>query len=119
MIIIKIENLDKVKKAFEMFPVKMGQEVEIALKKSAFEVESESKKVTPVLSTRLRSSIIASDVRKTFVTISPHTDYMVLVHEGLGTNKRKGRRPYMEWGVASANSRIQKFFEEAVNNAIK
>ena len=119
MITIRIKNANEIKRAFQNYPIKTEIEISRAVKKSAFEVEREAKPATPVDTGRLRSSILVDTVTKTRATISPHTDYALTVHEGLGYGRNSRPRRFMKEGVDKAIYNINKYFEEALKNAIK
>ena len=114
---IKIDNLDEIARLMRKFPEPMFRNIQIALKKSAFNVERESKQVTPVRTGVLKSSIYTK-IGKYQATVSPDTDYAYAVHEGLGTNRHKGRRPYMETGARTSEKKIIRYFEEATQKAL-
>ncbi len=107
MIKIRIKNLIKLQNTVKEFPHFLDTELSKNLAKAAFLVERESKIETPVLTGRLRSSI-RTKLQPRRATISPHTNYAFFVHEGMGTNKRKGRRPFMQKGLKTAEPGIQR-----------
>lgn len=113
MITIKLKNFDKIQETLKKSPRKMGQELAVAIKKSALMIERESKKLTPVDTGRLRSSIV-SDIRPMRATIAPHTDYAIFVHEGTRYMKS---RPFMKEGVEKVD--VNKYFEQAIENTLK
>ena len=115
MITIKITGLNEVIKKFEKMPRDFITEMDKAVKRSAYLVEGEAKKVTPVLTGRLRASI--SSIFSTLQAIvSPHTDYAIYVHEG---TRFMERRPFMKWGVEKAVDAIKKEFQKAVQILIE
>jgi len=65
------------------------------IKKLSFKVQRESKKLTPVRTGFLRSSIIVwlDPLRG---LIHPYAHYAIYVHEGTGRMKS---RPFMQWGL--------------------
>lgn len=66
----------------------------------SFEIERESKKVTPVDTGRLRSSIVTEIGGAGLkATVGPDVYYDIFVHEG--TRKMRAR-PFMTWGVEAA-----------------
>ena len=119
MITIRIENINEIKSAFQKYPIKMEREIGIAIKKSVFEVEREAKPITPVDTGRLRSSILVDTLTKTRATISPHTEYALTVHEGLGYGRNSRPRRFMKEGADKAMDNINRYFKEAINNALK
>lgn len=73
------------------------------IQKIGYLVEGEAKRVTPVDTGRLRSSIVPlSSIVDIGVVVRPTVNYAYFVHEGLGSNKRYGRRPFMEQGAEKA-----------------
>ena len=82
--------------------IDLNRPVNVGLDKFAFAILSESKKVTPVDTGRLRGS---ERVDKAFMQriIAPHTDYAIHVHEG---TFRMRARPYMLHGLAAAMQRL-------------
>ena len=96
------EKIDKdVQRFFRRLPGHIRSALNTAIKKSAFLIERESKKVTPVLTGRLRASIFTT-INPMRATIEPKTDYAFIVHQ---------RNPYMERGVKNAERGIQRIFE--------
>ncbi len=114
---IRIDNLDEITRLMRKFPEPMFRNIQIALRKSALNVELESKKVTPFRTGRLRASIY-TEVSKHQAKVAPNTHYAYVVHEGLGTNKYKGRRPYMETGARTSEKKILQYFEEATQKTL-
>ena len=84
------------------------------VKKLAFIVEGESKKVSPVDTGRMRSSI-SVDLEPLTATIGPHVRYDYFVHEG---TRFMAARPFMLWGAESASSRFDPIFEKDVKSFI-
>lgn len=128
---ITIDNLDQIQTAFKIYPDQMRKAIQNAVAKSALLVEREAKILTPVRTGRLRSSILVESstlqptsysnkgemyditprpVEALEALVSPHTDYAEVVHT---------RIPYMVGGASSANSKIQKIFQDAVNSVLK
>ena len=115
-IIIEIKvNAEKVARAFKQAPKNLGKNLSIAVVKSSFLVERESKVVTPIDTGRLRASI-ATQIKPLSAIISPHTNYAVFVHEG--TRFMTGR-PFMERGAKASERRIEGLFTKAVDNTLK
>lgn len=110
---IKVDA-EKVVRAFRNAPTNLGRNLSIAVVKSGFLVEGESKRVTPVDTGRLKGSI-ATEVKPLSAIIAPNTNYAVFVHEG---TRFMRSRPFMEWGVKSSLARIQDFFEKAVDDTL-
>ena len=106
---ITIRGIKKLMKSISVMPSTIDKEMTKALLRAGYAVEEKSKRITPVLTGRLRSSIRTRlRANGKSVEISPHTQYAYVVHEGLGTSKRKGRRPYMERGLENARPQINR-----------
>ena len=108
-ITIKVTGLDAVIKKFENMPREFITEMDKSVKRSAYLVEGESKKVTPVDTGRLRASInsVFSILQ---AIIAPHTNYAIYVHR---------RKPFMQWGAENAIDDIKREFERAVKFLIE
>lgn len=90
------------------------------IKKLAFLVEREAKKVTPVRTGRLRASVrVEPMVKPLEAIIQPHTDYAIFVHEG---TRFMRARPFMFWGAESAvkgyEQRVAKDLDEMIQSKI-
>jgi len=96
----------KAQRFFIKLPIHLKMALNTAIKKSAFIVEREAKKVTPVLTGRLRSSIFTI-IEPLKATVQPRTNYAIFVHEG--TNKMKAR-PFMVEGGKNASKQIEQIF---------
>lgn len=131
MIVVEIKNAKEISDAFKKAPDKLKSELTKAINKSAFLVEREAKKLTPVRTGRLRASILVESfkerpgsysnkgelypisprpVSELEALISPHTDYAIYVHD---------RIPFMTGGAGMADREIQQSFKQAVDNALK
>ncbi len=84
----------------------LGEEV----KKLSFMVEGEAKRVAPVDTGRMRSSI-SVELQPLSAIIAPHVNYDYFVHEG---TRFMAARPFMLWGADSASSRFDPVFEKDV-----
>ncbi|HBX15905.1 MAG: hypothetical protein UV20_C0009G0020 [Candidatus Magasanikbacteria bacterium GW2011_GWA2_42_32] len=107
-----IQDLEK---KIRNVPDKIKNYLTLAIKKSAFEIEAEAKKVTPVDTGRLRASIFTT-LFPLIAIVQPKTNYAIFVHEG--TSKMSGR-PFMKEGADNAKRSIDKYFTEAIRQAIK
>jgi len=103
-ITITLKGLDEVVKKFKDMPSDFISEMDKAIKRSAYLVEGEAKKVTPVITGRLRASI-SSVFNILQAIIAPHTDYAIYVHR---------RKPFMKWGAEKAVDAIKKEFGNAI-----
>lgn len=100
-----IPNLGKVGSALKA--IRLGAELQGMIKELAFGVEAEAKKSftgfspVPIRTGTLRRSITTS-IGNLSASIAPHVNYAIFVHEGLGSSRRYGRRPFMEEGLERA-----------------
>ncbi len=113
---IKIKNLDAILRAFKAAPKIMTSELSRAIKKSAFKIEGTSKRLTPVDTGRLRASHRTKfGVRQLSAMVSTNVDYAIFVHEG---TSRVEARPFLSDAVEVEQRNIDKFFTQAVDNAL-
>lgn len=104
---IKIEGQEKLNRlARNATKVNIKSITDGVLLKAVYLVERYAKKITPVDTGFLRSSIRLIDSRKGFKRLGPNADYAVAVHEGLGSNRSYGKRPFMEWGVKDSQNEM-------------
>ncbi len=116
---IEIKNLKKFKKALRNSPTIAKKELKLALTESVINWQRESGIRTPVDTGTLRRGVISMGsvrVEKTKAIISPNVEYALYVHEG--TSKMR-KRPFFQWGLDSAKSKIQKIFTKRINNVLK
>ncbi len=125
MIKIEIKGLNKAIDKFGMMSPKMKKELGIAVRKSAIRVGDKAKPITPWDSTRMRTSIRA-DIDPFRAVIEPHVEYAIYIHEGtkkyplyMPPKKPGTFRQFMKIGAKRATPEIQRFFDEAVEKAIK
>lgn len=111
---ISIANLPEIKAAFGQAPALMRRELNTAIKKSIFTIQSQSMRNTPVLTGRLRAST-SSQFQDLKGTIGTHTNYDIFVHNGTRYMKA---RPYLKDAVESESEVVQRFFTLAVNNVL-
>ena len=119
MIEIHLEKIAELQNGLKILPEKIKIGVGRAISTLAFIVEREAKLNTPVDTGRLMGSIRADYITLTEASISPHTDYAFYVHEGKGSNRKYGRRPFMEIGEAKANEQEQEVFNSEIEQAVK
>lgn len=101
---MQITGLDKLQKiANNLGRVQGNKVIDKAIQTAAFIVEGESKKVTPVDTGFLRSSITTAYGHQK-ATISPRAAYGLFVHEG--TKFFKGR-PFFEIGAQNAKPEVE------------
>lgn len=107
---VQIKNLPQIRAAFRKAPALTVRRVNDAIKKSAFNIERESKIRTPVLTGFLRAS---HQTRFSMLKgeIEPMANYAGYVH--WGTRRMRGR-PFLLQAVETSEHAIQRFFTEAV-----
>lgn len=113
-IAIKIKNLPQIKAAFNKAPFLMTKELNTAIKKSIFTIQSKSMVNTPVLTSRLRSSH-KSMFQNLRGEVATNTDYDVYVHWGTRFMKA---RPFMLQAVESSDAEVNRFFTKAVDDVL-
>lgn len=112
---LEFKNYNKIKKDFKGTPKQFLKTLKLVVKKAAFLVERESKRVTPVDTGRLRASIYTT-LKPTMATVQPKTNYAYFVHEG--TSRTSGR-PFMRIGLENAEEDINKMFNKEFDRVIK
>lgn len=95
---------------FGQLPMHIKRALNNAIRKSAFLVERESKRVAPVDTGRLRSSIFTI-IEPLKATVQPRTNYAIFVHEG---TFKMASRPFMREGGERARSAIERVFNEEI-----
>ena len=125
MIKIKIKGISKLIKKFNGIPPRLKEHIHIALKKSAFLVESQAKPITPFDTGRLRGSIRV-DLYPYKAIIGPHVYYAIFVHEGTRRwplsvpPKKPGTvRQFMKIGAEKSVSRIQDIFNIEIKKSLE
>lgn len=98
---LNIKTIPSFKKVGGAF-TRMGNKKHLkeALTQFSFLIESESKKVAPVDTGRLRASIFTR-IQGFSATIKPNTNYAGFVHWG---TRYMRARPFMKWGFSKADS---------------
>jgi len=117
-ITIRVDGLEDIKQAFSRFPDTVGPFLRTAATKSAFAVEGEAKKGTPVDTGRLRASIATSlgiASRGLGSVVQTNVYYAIYVHEG--TRYMRGR-PYMQQGAEAASGKIEQYYKEEIEKAL-
>lgn len=113
-IAVQITNLPQIRAAFAQAPQITAKYLDKAIKKSALAIEGASKTLTPV-----RTGFLRASHQVTFAplqaTIMPTADYAIYVHQG--TKYMKGR-PFLFDAVQAEESDLQKFFTDAVQDAL-
>jgi hypothetical protein len=120
---LEIQNLNKIKDALSKAPALTIKEVDEAVKKSIYEVERESKELTPVDTGRLRGGYrINFSILKGKISIKPRktkkgkTNYAIYVHENLKAHHKVGEAKFLEKGMNIAKKNIEKYFNQAIKN---
>ncbi|HLB57764.1 MAG TPA: HK97-gp10 family putative phage morphogenesis protein [Gammaproteobacteria bacterium] len=108
-------SIKKFESMFSALPAEIKTGIKTALVKASFLVEGESKKITPVDTGRLRSSIFTTIYDK-YATVEPKTNYAIFVHEG--TKRMKGR-PFMTNALDTSKEKITKIFGDEIENSLK
>lgn len=95
--------------------IQMGAALQRAISVIAYQIERDSKKVTPVDTGRLRASIF-TDIGNLRAVVAPHTEYAGFVHEGTRYMKA---RPFMMWGTDSALTTLEGVVAGKIEEEIK
>lgn len=111
---IRITNLPQIKAAFSKAPQLMSQQLNIAIKKTLFTVESAGKPTTPVDTGRLRASWYTRFGNFRGET-GTNTNYDIFVHNG---TRFMRARPYLYNAVKFTENRVENFFTQAVDNVL-
>lgn len=127
---IKIDA-DKVAQAFKQAPLKLGKEMFTALQGSQIKVTEMAKRaITDLVYSQpyrtpgytrtghLRKMILPGAITKFTAIVGNEVPYAYYVHEGKGTSRSYGRRPYMELGAKASEKAIEEFFTKAVDNTL-
>jgi len=122
---IRIDGLDKLNSKFNRFSPMLKTELNKAILKSAYEIERETKPITPVDTGRLRSSI-RKRISNLEAVISPTTKYAIFVHEGTRrwplriSPKVAGTvRQFLKEGAKRATPRIHRYFKDALRITVE
>lgn len=107
---VKISNLAQIKRAFGKAPQLTTKYVNAAIRLSIFQIESDSKRNTPVDTGYLRSSH-QSAFRDLYGELMPKAYYAIYVHEG--TYKMRAR-PFLLNAVKSNESYVQEQFTKGM-----
>lgn len=110
-----IPTLKRVNEKLSKIPRRIDKGLSALIKRTAFEIEGEAKKVTPVDTGRLRASIY-TDIRPMFASIQPKTNYAIYVHDG--TRYMKGR-PFMTIAAEKVGDRVGRDLKITIKKAIK
>jgi HK97 gp10 family phage protein len=115
---LEIKNLDKLVNAMQRFPKEAGAALREASMRGALMVEGQAKRLTPVDTGRLRSSIASSlgvlDHGLSSI-VSTNVVYAVYVHEG---TKRMRPRPFMREAANMKSKDIEMEFTRSIENVL-
>jgi len=111
---IKSDDIVKLQKYFRSNPRLVEKYTNVAMKKSMFTLERESKIEAPVLTGRLRSSV-STNIKPLVSRLSVNVDYAVYVHDG---TKRQKPNPFLDRASSKSEVKVQGFFEKALDNII-
>lgn len=111
---IQITNLPQIKAAFAKSPTIMGRNLNIAIRKTVFEVSATSRRNTPVDTGRLRNSTYER-FGSLKGEVGTNTEYDRFVHNG---TRFQRARPYLLNAVKSQEIQINKNFTEAVQKTL-
>lgn len=110
MVNIEIKNLREIRMAFSRSPQLMTKNLNIAIRRSIFEIGRDSRINTPVDTGRLRASTY-----ETFTTlrgeVGTKTEYDLFVHEG---TRFQRSQPYLRKSVEKNQRNVDSYFADAV-----
>lgn len=113
---VRIKNLPQIQSAFGIAPALMNRELGMAVKKSAFLVEGQSKIRTPVRTGFLRNSHQTRFMNGGLnykAIVEPTAYYAGFVHEG---TRFQRAQPFLREGLEASETQIQFLFRTAVQN---
>ena len=137
MITLKIDGLEKTLRKFKRIPPKLARGINVAIKKSIFQLEADTKPFVPVDTGRLRASIGGHGggkiFRNLYGAIFTNMKYASWIHEGKmrrngrtiylkGMGKARtppGGKPFMELGAKKAKPEIEEYFKREIDKAIR
>lgn len=111
---IKIDNLDKIKRAFNQAPYIIKPSLDRAIKKSVLMVGRRSRQLTPVDTGRLRAST-REVFRPLYGEVGTHVNYDIYVHEG---TRYMRARPYLRDAVNETSNEINSMFAQEMQDAL-
>lgn len=102
----------------EQIVAAMGDAIVAALTEIGMSCERFAKKTCPVDTGRLRNSITwALSSGEKAVYVGTNVEYAFSVHEGTGTNKKKGPRPFLKNAAANHKNYYESILKKHVNGA--
>lgn len=117
---ITIKNLPEIKRAFDIAPFEMTKQLNLAIRKSVFNIQRQAVQYAPVDSGRLWKSIsskfgnLKGEVGSGAAT-GEAVNYDIYVQ--LGT-RYQDAQPYLFSAVADSERDVNKYMEEAVQNTL-
>ena len=131
MLTIHIKGLQNLIKKFEQLPRGLHIELSKAIKMSVFQIERETKPITPVDTGRLRSSIGGGSFRggsypsgygikfgNLYGIIGSNVKYAEDVHESYARHM-VGQTKFLETGAKRSSPEIERFFKSALDRALR
>lgn len=112
---IQIKNLAEIQSAFKRSPRLMTKNLQKAIKRSVYKIGASSRRNTPVLTGRLRSSHYERFTSGLKAEVGTNTSYDLFVHEG---TRFMRARPYLRLAVESEQGFVDKEFEGAVQSTL-
>lgn len=111
---VEIKNMGQIRAAFLAAPALMTKNLNLAIRKSIFQIRGQAQKNTPVLTGRLRGSAY-----NTFAPLMGEVgfkaNYAGFVH--FGTRFMRAR-PFLLNAVVSEDAQVQQWFKEAVEDTM-
>lgn len=126
-IAIKITNLPEIKRAFDKAPRLMKTNLNIAIRKTIFNIQGMEFQQYSSLGIGIRTHGLIDSIRRGAfqgelrgevgpnVTGSPGVNYAVFVHDG---TRYMRTRPFLRNAVEETNLMTQRFFTDAVDNTL-
>lgn len=103
MISINLKDFDKLKRLSPVFERKLQKLIPKMVRLLTLSVERESKESITELQAvdtgRARASIYSLFRANDVGVVQPNVTYDIYIHEGLGSHRAYGRRPFMEMGA--------------------
>ena len=123
---VKLEGLDKLKNAFNTYPLESAKNIQKAIVSSITKIERESVPITPIDTSRLRESIpLGKKIKPLSGEIGPTVDYGYYIHEGtvnyplsMPPKNPNTVRQFMKVGLERSELAIQAFFKKAIENTL-
>lgn len=115
---VRIKNLPQIKAAFATAPRAMARELTMAVRKSTFLTEGQSKIRTPVRTGFLRNSHVTRFMGGGLNyagIVEPTAFYAGFVHQG---TRFQRAQPFLRKGLEASENQIQNLFRVAVQNVL-